>query len=428
MEQKQLDELNEYQGEEFIDEFVELDDIKIEPVKAKKRGRKPAKASKQEEQKGERKAKEATEEKKIETADVETASVPAENIVTEPPVSEHRSSGQHSSSISSPTLPGAARGGHDPAGEHDSTGGSGQDSWLSRVSTWKAITGLLLILLAFSFFTEGFSFDGASASISPDDAQIKALNFVNTEILPPPLYAEAGETEDVGSLYKVELSIITKDGTLPGQPIQSINSYITKDGALFFPQGFDTDRTLREQLGIDVPAPGQAQLIEEGPAGEEGASTENASAEGREGNAAEGGEANLVEEIVIDGTTGEVTSRLVPADEPAEDAAASDGASGGTFRKALKYWRWGFWPPNTITVKKGQTVELTLGPDLAKKDLALESFTFSLPAFGIEQEIRGISTISFVADKAGEFEFFCSSCEEFRDGQHRMPGTLLVEE
>lgn len=344
MEQKQLDELNEYQGEEFIDEFVELDDIKIEPVKAKKKGKKPAKAFKTEE-----KGASVEAEKKG-----DGVHEPLPNP-TEKPFPEH-----HSSPFPSPEAA------SEPA-----------DSWFSKASTWKGITGILLILLVFSFFTEGFSFKGTE--ISADDAQTKVLTFVNTEILQPPFYAEAKRTEDVGVLYKIELAIA-------GQPV---NSYLTKDGALFFPQGFDTGRPLKEQLGIPEPAPEQVQL----------------------------GEGRLVEEVIVDGTTGEQTSRIVPADAPVEEEDTT------TFSKALKYWKWTFWP-ETVTVKKGQTVELTFGPDPAKKDVALESFTFSLPAFGVEQEIEGIAAVSFVADKVGEFEFFCSSCEEFRG----MSGTLIVEE
>ncbi len=371
MEQKQLDELNDYQGEEFIDEFVELDDIKVEPAKPKKKeekGKKTAKAPSPEAPKiGEKKP---SLEKKAAAPHERAEKRPAGQDTIPPPAV-------------SPTLL-AEKAAETPYESHsarETNEPESENSRFSRASTWKGITGILLILLALSFFTEGFSFEKA---ISADDAQAKALNFVNNQILQPPFYAEATATEEVGKLYKVALSVA-------GQPV---NSYITKDGALFFPQGFETDRTLREQLGMES---GQAQLVD---------SSEET-----------GGK--LVEEIIIDGTSGEVSSQVVPADEPAEKGPAEPA----TVRKAVRYWKWTFWP-ETVTVKKGQTLELTLGPDPAKKDVALESFTFSLPAFGIEQEIRGIATVSFVADKAGEFEFLCSNCEEFRG----MTGTLLVEE
>jgi len=50
-------------------------------------------------------------------------------------------------------------------------------------------------------------------------------------------------------------------------------------------------------------------------------------------------------------------------------------------------------------------------------------FTFVLSEFGVEEEIVGPSNFEFKADKAGEFEFKCGSCEDWRG----MTGTLTVE-
>ncbi len=107
------------------------------------------------------------------------------------------------------------------------------------MGTWRFIAVIVAALLVVSIFTNGFSFTGNTvrATLSEDEAVKKTLDFVNTNLLQPGLGATAGESEDVGDLYKIDL-------TVAGQPFES---YMTKDGRLLFPQGFD----------LKAPAPGQ---------------------------------------------------------------------------------------------------------------------------------------------------------------------------
>ncbi len=102
--------------------------------------------------------------------------------------------------------------------------------------TWKVITGIAVVLLVISLFTQGFNFsDGspltgaATAELTMSEAQETVLNYVNTYLLQAPFQAEVGASEELDDLYKVTLTVAG----------QQVDSYLTKDGKLFFPQGFD---------------------------------------------------------------------------------------------------------------------------------------------------------------------------------------------
>lgn len=77
--------------------------------------------------------------------------------------------------------------------------------------------------------------------------------------------------------------------------------------------------------------------------------------------------------------------------------------------------------PNTLSVKKGQTVKLTFNNTGGFHDLKIDEFNIAT-----HQIKDGASeTIEFVADKTGSFAYYCSV------GKHRamgMVGTLTVTE
>lgn len=80
---------------------------------------------------------------------------------------------------------------------------------------------------------------------------------------------------------------------------------------------------------------------------------------------------------------------------------------------------WSF-SPNPIRVKQGEKVRL----NIASLDI---EHGFNLSAFGINESIKPgeVTTVEFVADKQGEFEFYCSvPCGE---GHYDMGGMLIVE-
>ena len=76
--------------------------------------------------------------------------------------------------------------------------------------------------------------------------------------------------------------------------------------------------------------------------------------------------------------------------------------------------------PAEIRVKQGDTVQVTFKNEGGTHDWKLDEFNAGTPVLQIGQE----STIEFVADKVGTFEYYCSV------GNHRaqgMVGKLIVE-
>lgn len=334
MEQKQLDET--FEGEEFVDD---LEEIRVEPAHNRaKKGREAKAEAKAAEAKS---AKKAKAEKHSERHGAEE-----KNMESKP--------GLESKPMVDPW-----------AADQGSGEGAG---FFSDASTWKAITGIMLVLLILAVFTQGFRFSGkggltGATTVSLQDAEKTAADFVNTNLLRPPFTAEVTSSADAGSLYKVTLSVAG----------QTVDSYVTKDGTLFFPQGFDTTKSLQEQL--TGPAEGSAG------AEETGAGT------------GEAGEVPVnVPEVSATPTIEDV--KIIP----------------------VQAKKWTF-QPNKITVQRGEIVQLSIIPASGF------SFSFSLPDFGVGQEITGPTMIELRADKTGKFPFMCSSCEEFRG----MKGTLIVE-
>ncbi len=370
MEQKQLDEMeNSFTGEEFLDEADLTDDVVIEEVKPK-----PKKNFKS--------VRKAVPEKKDTLKEAHS-------------FAEEKKSGwekeHHFNEPKAPTTP--ARPPIDPWKDHSEPAREGA---LGKVSTWKSITGIVVILLLLSLFTQGFSFSGkneAGETVPIAEAEARVLNFVNTNLLQPPVTASVTESLDTGNLYKVTLSVAGLN----------IDSYITKDGQLFFPQGFDPGRSLQEQLRQETEL--------EQPAAEE----------------------EYIEEITIDGQTGETTVKQVPLNEEEADGEqpaageevvsemteaaitepAPEAEAPTSFTITAKRW---LFTPNRITVPVGKKITFTIEP----RDL---DFTFSMPDFGVEKDVKGTTMVEFTPTTTGTYIFSCSSCEEWRG----MTGTLVAE-
>ncbi len=76
--------------------------------------------------------------------------------------------------------------------------------------------------------------------------------------------------------------------------------------------------------------------------------------------------------------------------------------------------------PNTITVKKGDTVKITFTNAEGFHDFVLDEFNVKTKKIGL----GGKDSVQFVADKTGSFQYYCSV------GKHRamgMWGTLKVK-
>ena len=75
--------------------------------------------------------------------------------------------------------------------------------------------------------------------------------------------------------------------------------------------------------------------------------------------------------------------------------------------------------PSTMTVNKGDTVKITVKNKKGTHDLKIDEFSASTRILNAGEE----QTITFVADKIGTFQYYCSV------GNHRaqgMVGTLVV--
>ena len=350
MEQKQLDELDEsYFGEEFIDD----EEIKIEDVKPAKAKTAKKKAEKKTSKKSTK--KEATNAKPIELDSLDNIQpeiddlppVEVTEITHEEPLVKQTSAAPLDTPKSDPIDPWANE-------EED-------ENLFKETSTWKAITGIAVILLILSVFTGGFHFSGPTGAavadgISLDTAEQKALTYVNDKLLQPPFVATVEKSEDVGTVYKITLN-------LAGEPIES---YMTKDGEFFFPQGFDVDGTTPTEETVEVTPPVEEKPVE------------------------------------------------VPVEVPAEP----------TTQLSMSYKKWSF-SPTKLTVKQGDKVSLTVSADTSNPSFALPGLTLGIPGLGVEQAVEGTGTVEFTADKAGSFELLCASCSGTQAAV--MKGTLVVE-
>jgi nitrosocyanin len=103
---------------------------------------------------------------------------------------------------------------------------------------------------------------------------------------------------------------------------------------------------------------------------------------------------------------------------------SSPGASGATMQSAVKEFSveggMFYFKPNEIKVKKGDTVKITLTNKEGLHDWVLDEFNAKTKRIKAGET----DTVTFVADKVGTFEYYCSV------GNHRamgMKGNLIVE-
>ncbi len=104
-------------------------------------------------------------------------------------------------------------------------------------------------------------------------------------------------------------------------------------------------------------------------------------------------------------------------DENIEEPAIEEVFNVKEFKMTAKKWE---FIPDTITVNEGDTVKL----EIESIDV---THGFGLSAFGINENLNAGETVNieFVADKKGEFKFFCSVfCGS---GHSQMDGKIIVE-
>ncbi|MFC4304091.1 cupredoxin domain-containing protein [Cohnella boryungensis] len=100
-----------------------------------------------------------------------------------------------------------------------------------------------------------------------------------------------------------------------------------------------------------------------------------------------------------------------------EESSASPSAAAGGAAKAVTIDATNFkFEPGEIKVKQGEEVSITLKNSQGNHALKVE---------GYDKEVKGNATVTFVADKTGEFKFICSIfCGK---GHEEMIGKLIVE-
>ncbi len=250
-------------------------------------------------------------------------------------------------------------------------GKSSEEGMFKDASTWKALTGITIVLLLFSVFTQGFQFAEKGLTISQEltlkDAEAKATSFVNENLLRPPFSAQLVSSAEANGLYRVTLSVAG----------QTVDSYLTKDGKLFFPQGLDTSLKLTD----DVARAGSANP----------------------------GDVSETKPVEVK------TQPAKPSEPVVVKTAEPTAPSVGTVEVLVNAKRWLFTPPQ-VSVKQGDTIVFKIVPENL-------DFTFAIPDLGVQQEVKGQTTVTLTATKSGFFEYTCSSCEDWRG----MKGTLVVE-
>jgi heme/copper-type cytochrome/quinol oxidase subunit 2 len=79
-----------------------------------------------------------------------------------------------------------------------------------------------------------------------------------------------------------------------------------------------------------------------------------------------------------------------------------------------------YYKPNEIRVKKGQKVKITLKSVSMMHDFVIDELKVKAPI----TKSGSVSTVEFVADKVGKFQYYCSVADHKAKGQ---VGTLIVE-
>ncbi len=357
MEQKQLDEVEDsYFGEEFVDEDFAEEEVKIEAVAAEKSSKKA------------KNGKKATA-KKTEPLKIEPKVQPGKEEKTQVSYEEY----------------------HEPvnpwADEQEDDKGI-----FKEVSTWKAITGIALILLIVSLFTQGFNFTGAATvegeDLSLSEAESRAVAFVNSNLLEPPFVATLQSGAEENGLYKVTIEVAG----------QEIDSYLTKDGRLFFPRGFEVSETGELKL------PPATELAEQ-PAPE--VPSEEEAPTSPEGDAVPSPEEKAVGDI-----------------PPEEEAPVVKEQPAKVQERSVSYKKWSFSPAE-LKSSRG-TIRLTLQQDTSDPSFTLAGFTLAIPELGVEKAVQGGTTVvEFTVEKAGQYTLICASCEGLQ--KDVMTASLLVE-
>ncbi len=119
----------------------------------------------------------------------------------------------------------------------------------SKVNFWKVSTIVLLVVLIFFNYS-----DLNGSKLSKEEAGINTLDFVNKELLQGQSVAKVVSVAEENGLYNLKLSVSG----------QEVDSYVTKDGKIFFPQAIKiSEFGLAKQDIVEPTEPVNAEEVSE---------------------------------------------------------------------------------------------------------------------------------------------------------------------
>ena len=125
-------------------------------------------------------------------------------------------------------------------------------------NVWKSISiasSILVIILLIVIFL-GFSSSGITGTMSADAATQKTLDFIKEYMIRPGTNVSVKDVTEEEGLYKITIEL--KMGSMS----QEVESYVTKDGKLFFPQAIDMDKVKEEEKESQQQTQQQEETVE----------------------------------------------------------------------------------------------------------------------------------------------------------------------
>lgn len=105
-------------------------------------------------------------------------------------------------------------------------------------------SAILLVVIAVAL---GLTFYDKNKSLKPDQVKAKVENFVNNYLIdsntPDSEKATVSDIVETYGLYKMKINLGAN---------QTVDSYLSKDGKLFFPQALDVDKVVSEATGANT--------------------------------------------------------------------------------------------------------------------------------------------------------------------------------
>ena len=107
---------------------------------------------------------------------------------------------------------------------------------------------IVLILAIFSLVIVIAGCQAKATVLGPQDAEAKALDFINNNLVEPGSKVSIKDFADDGSVYKMK--VVLNDGN-------EVDAFLTKDGKTFFPQGFDIEEISSQSAGENTDQPAE---------------------------------------------------------------------------------------------------------------------------------------------------------------------------